>query len=1802
MRQVLLTATFIALLFGVLSPVARADDGLSSDVRVERITQDPGQDLDPALVMGNDGRVSVIWKHYEAENTEGRLQFARSLAWAINDLAPLSPLPAESVVLIPPNHVSAQIAWLQSSTDTVQILQQPLAPGAAPHVWDLPSPPPTLVAIDRNGDVHSVWVQNQTISYAATSRDVTITLNIEASSIVEPSLAVDSRAQAYLAWSSQFSPDQPSRVFVTTLISDTTPVEIGLGRSPKLAVGPSGRLHLAWLTDEGLRYANSQNWSVAHAISDQSLTPDQFALAIQPDDTAHLAWVEGQTLWRASSLDWARSRIPLALDATPTDLTLHVDANGCPHLAWVAADEQGNTDIYYLRARILFSKLRIPYPVGGEILTADTLVKAESNLAINRLTSVAFYAQARTESVPQEQAPMISLGFDQNARDGWSTPLRVSSLDSTQQYRIVALGTEVGGQVIRAESGWFTTQRSDAPHLWVYPPEETIMRGQSSLGVLTHTEGSRGLDVFLAPLESSLSQSNTWANPFAWPAHYLGHYELRRSGAEWEQIEYNSRIVPDGIYRAIIAAPGTQDLTTYGASEPFIIENTLFPSVEWVLPTTEAVFESNLDLVVSAHDLDGQVQRVEFYIERRQPAVQTRYSGRLFERDTPRIFWLGHDTNGADGWRLTIRANEALDGDDWRAWAVAFDDHGLAGSAQSDRFAIVGSNRPYLRLLSPLPNSSLIGDESVILDAPVGADYIQTAQALAEYPNGDLEPLGQMGPVEGKWRWSWNTRLLPDGQYALVIVATTHDGRQFVARSDNLAIANAKDAYAFLEPPPEAQTGGAVYLSVGSKSDPTTIADVYFYYRDSAGDIVPIGQGIRRADGWGLLWDTDAVFDGHYDVLAVISDLQGHTTSIEQGILIDNSSFRIAFAGPRRGERWEGTREIAWQIGSPAQKPLSSTIEYSPDAGAHWLPIAVEITATRSLAWNTLSYPDSTHALLRLGVTDGQRYRWATSEMFTIDNVNEAPNVTILSPLPGSMWRGMAPIVWQAADTDGDPVQIRIAYRLEASADWITLASDLANSGRYEWNTANLPSGESYALRVTAVDPSGATHSDIVENIRTSTNTPPIVRLLWPKDGIRAEHEAVILWEAFDPDGDALAIDLYYSDNGGQAWLPLAEGLSNTGYYVWQVSYLPSGAQYRVRIIARDGAAQSSSENSGAFTVGYTSQPQVTLLTPNAGERLAGSRLITWTSFSPNQEDLYVSLSIRPTNQADWQVLVAGMPDDGSYLWDTQKHADGAYDLRITVTNTQALAQAVLLKPVSIANRQNHPPEVTLTAPQSGEQWSGIREITWDAWDRDGDVITATLQLSADGGETWTKLASLDARLGRFLWDTRRVQPAPNYKLRIEVSDSAARAEDKSAGVFYLTNRNSQPPAVRLTSPSVATPSLRNGLVTWIAEDADGDSLSLSLAASQDGGRTWREIARDLSNTGEYALDTAALTFCKACRLRIIADDGLYQSEDSAVLGSLGLSTGWPKLTIEAPQEMSTLTGKSEIRWQFDALSESNTHISLDASRDGGQSWIKLGEDPANTGQYALDTTSLANGTYLLRLTAKDDEGSQTQVWGPMTIRNPERNAPLVAFIYPKGGEIWSGVREIKWRASDADGDDMSINLAYSTDKGANWRALAYGIENTGSYVWDTTTIPDCEHVWLRISASDGRFISQAQTAGALAVRNGHTPTIALLWPQSGAQLAGEQRVTWVANHYGGRSVRVSLELSTDLGQTWQVLAQDLPAQGSYLWDTTSLPERSQALIRVIATDGVHSAMDATWQAIIIRGNPQPPALPFFLP
>ncbi|MEM1041102.1 MAG: T9SS type A sorting domain-containing protein [Bacteroidota bacterium] len=183
-----------------------------------------------------------------------------------------------------------------------------------------------------------------------------------------------------------------------------------------------------------------------------------------------------------------------------------------------------------------------------------------------------------------------------------------------------------------------------------------------------------------------------------------------------------------------------------------------------------------------------------------------------------------------------------------------------------------------------------------------------------------------------------------------------------------------------------------------------------------------------------------------------------------------------------------------------------------------------------------------------------------------------------------------------------------------------------------------------------------------------------------------------------------------------------------------------------------------------------------------------------------------------------------------------------------------------------------------------------------------------------------------------------------------------------------------------------------------------------------------------------------------------------------------------------------------------------------------------------------------------------------------------------VAITSPGDGDVVKdGTVEVAWTA---EGEDLRVALDYSDDFGQTWTPLARDEPNDGGYIWNASSFPAGVYQ-VRVtaygpgglgSAASGRF--RLDSAGNAA------PQVVLGEPQPGT-VSGVYPVTWTAADADGDDPVVALSYRT-AGGPWLPLAGDLPAEGTFAWDTAPLPNAPDYQLRAEADDGAAVGTDIT--------------------
>jgi subtilisin family serine protease len=89
---------------------------------------------------------------------------------------------------------------------------------------------------------------------------------------------------------------------------------------------------------------------------------------------------------------------------------------------------------------------------------------------------------------------------------------------------------------------------------------------------------------------------------------------------------------------------------------------------------------------------------------------------------------------------------------------------------------------------------------------------------------------------------------------------------------------------------------------------------------------------------------------------------------------------------------------------------------------------------------------------------------------------------------------------------------------------------------------------------------------------------------------------------------------------------------------------------------------------------------------------------------------------------------------------------------------------------------------------------------------------------------------------------------------------------------------------------------------------------------------------------------------------------------------------------------------------------------------------------------------------------------------------------------------------------------------------------------------------------------------------GAILYNN--APTVTVLYPNGGEIVAGTCAIQWTASDPDGDPLTVDIEYSDDNGVTWYPIIMGTGNTGSYPWDTNSVSQGTQYLIRITVYDG----------------------------
>ena len=497
--------------------------------------------------------------------------------------------------------------------------------------------------------------------------------------------------------------------------------------------------------------------------------------------------------------------------------------------------------------------------------------------------------------------------------------------------------------------------------------------------------------------------------------------------------------------------------------------------------------------------------------------------------------------------------------------------------------------------------------------------------------------------------------------------------------------------------------------------------------------------------------------NGHRDIIAGFgTDQSGYPGSVKvwrESTAVTSLGVDMDYPDGMETFRGGSIRFIHWLSEIPSTTESRSVkLEYSTDgAEGGWTTIAEGLPDTGTFQWE-VPFENSDDCFLRVTLTDelDNSVGDISDNSFAIISPSHVPPDIELDE-PDGVFDGNYTISWLASDPNGDQVTIDLYYDTDTQPDEKQLiVSGLSNSGEYEWDTSEIEEGDYYLAGV-ATDSNSQDDTDYTSGtLRIEHNDPPVIYIETPDSQNKvADENYVIQWQSSDPENDALAIGLFYSDTENpNNSITIETGLSNSGEYEWDTSQIEEGAWF-VCGTANDGELESYDCSDYTLEINHTkpnNPPEIVIYSPTPFEVIDAGVNVQWSVTDADGDLIEINLFSRPFSYAGLGTISSGLATSGNLLWDTDDLDEGDYYLIMSASDGQTTSWKNISVTISHPEFSVELDEILVATlnPIEGEKVSfyvvasnvgdleGGAELVWNV---DGVMVSTILIDLEEGGD-----------------------------------------------------------------------------------------------------------------------------------------------------------------------------------------------------------------------------------------------------------------------------------------------------------------------------------------------------------------------------------------------------------------------------------------------------------------------------------
>jgi hypothetical protein len=616
----------------------------------------------------------------------------------------------------------------------------------------------------------------------------------------------------------------------------------------------------------------------------------------------------------------------------------------------------------------------------------------------------------------------------------------------------------------------------------------------------------------------------------------------------------------------------------------------------------------------------------------------------------------------------------------------------------------------------------------------------------------------------------------------------------------------------------------------------------------------------------------------------------------------------------------------------------------------------------------------------------------------TVTSGNQPPAVSIISPIHESAMKTGTNVVITASATDADGSVSRVQFY--QGTNHLGTASSIP----YHVTWPNVPEGV-YDLLAIAVDNLGLARTSSVNSVSVITpNVMPSVSIRSPADGdiIGTGNTLIITANASDRDGTVTKVQFYA--NGTYI------GSDTTAPYSIHWNYVPAG-KHELTAKANDDEGGRKTSNPVTITVKSINNPPpvVTITSPAPDSSYLSPANFTVRATATDNSGIITRVEFYRGN------TLLGFDTTSPYSLSVTNVLAGKHSLTARAYDNFSGSSTSSVVSVTVTNRANSTPSVTLTSPTAGSAFLAPANFNMTATATDSDGTISKVDFYVGG-----TLVGTDTD---FPYSTSVSNiAAGKYSLTARATDDKNGKSTSSIVSITVTNAVNSKPVVSLTNPAAgstftspatielsATASDTDGSVTKV-EFFNGSTLIGSETTSPYS-ITWNNVP-----AGTYSLTAKATDNKNATTTSASRSIKVNSPPNKA-----------PTVAITNPANGATF------------MTPANVTINATAAdTDGSISKVEFYNgttliDTDTTAPYSASLSNLPVGTYSLAAKAFDNSGASTTLAAVnITVNNA---LPTISLTAPLNGATLTApaIIGLAATATDANGTITKVEFFNGT-------------------------------------------------------------------------------------------------------------------------------------------------------------------------